>query len=93
MDMKLLPIVRRQPDKKEMKNYIQGVQQYCIHFCFLNFLSSWGSRKSILDIFNSTFRVEFRNIHFFYYLVKNGMRYCQNTTGTGRPFLKLTFFV
>ena len=71
--------------------HIQGVQQNTFHFCFSNFSASYGSRNSILDIFQQPFLCRFWKYPIFYYLVKSGPRYCKNTAGCS--FLKLTFFI
>ena len=70
---------------------LQGVQQNCIHFCYLNFSASKGSRNSILDISQQPFLCRFKKYRTFYYLVTSGQRYFQNTTG--KALEKLTFFV
>ena len=70
---------------------IQGVPQYCIHFCFLNFSTFYKRRNSILDIFQQPIFCRFWKYPIFYYSVKFGPRYWQNTAG--RSFQKLTFFV
>ena len=38
---------------------VENVHKNCLHFCFLNFSTSYGSRNSIFDIFNHPFRVDF----------------------------------
>ena len=70
---------------------IQGVPQYCFHFCFVKFLASEAPRSSILEIFQQPFPCRFQKYPISYYLVKPGTRYGQNTTG--RSFQKLTFFL
>ena len=70
---------------------LQGVPQYCIHFCFLNFSASYSHRNSILGIFQQAIMCRFWKYPIFYYSVKFGPRYWQNTAG--RSFQKLTFFV
>ena len=40
---------------------VQGVPQYCSHFCFVNFSASKASRNSILDIFQQPFSCRFKN--------------------------------
>ena len=59
---------------------VQGVPQYCIHFCVLNFSASSGSKNSILDIFQQPFSFRFQNCPICYDMVKSWPRYCQNTT-------------
>ena len=58
---------------------IQGVPQYCLHFCFVNFSASKAPRGSILNIFQQPFTCRFRNFQICYYLVQFWPRYCQNT--------------
>ena len=43
---------------------VQGVQQNCIHFCFLKFSASNASRNFILDIFQQPFQLDSKDIHF-----------------------------
>ena len=73
------------------RNIVQGVPQYCINFCFLNFSASYRRRNSILDIFQQPILCRFWKYPIFYYSVKFGLRYWQNTAG--RSFQKLIFFV
>ena len=70
---------------------LQGVPQYCINFCFLNFSASYKQRNSIFDNFQQPISWRFWKYPILYYSVKLGPRYWQNTTG--RSFQKLTFFV
>ena len=63
-----------------IKWILQGVQQNMFHFCFLNFSASYWSRNSILDIFQQPFPYRFWKYPFFYWLVKPGLSYFQNTT-------------
>ena len=44
--------------------FVQGVPQYCSHFCFVNFSASKAPRNFILDIFQLPFCVDFKNIQF-----------------------------
>ena len=60
---------------------IQGVQQICFHFCFLNFSASQGSRNFILDIFQLPFPCRVWKCPHLYYLVKSRLRYLQITAG------------
>ena len=52
-------------DEKIIKFDIQGVLQYCSHFCFVNLSASKAPRNTILDIFNCPFHVDF-NLLLFY---------------------------
>ena len=58
---------------------IQGVLQYYLHFCFVNFLASNEPRCSILEIFQKPFPCRFKSYPICYYSVKWWLRYCQNT--------------
>ena len=60
---------------------IQGVPQYCFHFSFLNFSTSKTPRNSILNIFQQPISCRFWKYPIFYFSVKYGPRYWQNTTG------------
>ena len=44
---------------------LQGVPQYCIHFCFFNFSASYRHRNSILDIFKTAYFVYIWKISIF----------------------------
>ena len=55
-----LIIILYHEDYNVHKQYnIQGVPQYCLHFCFVNFLASNALRSSILDIFQQPFQCRF----------------------------------
>ena len=43
---------------------LQGVPQYCFHFCFINFSASKASKSSILDIFQQSFQCRFWTIKY-----------------------------
>ena len=47
--------------KYRMCLILQGVPQYCSHFCFVNFSASKASINSILDIFQQPFSCRFKN--------------------------------
>ena len=60
------------------------------HVPLLFFEFPFGLEIPSWTFFNNPFRVDIKNSHFFYYLVKPGTRYCQDTKG--RPFQKSNFF-
>ena len=72
-------------------NNLQGVPQYCLHFCFVNFSASKAPKSYTLDIFQQPFLCRFQNYQICYYLVQFWLRYYQNTKR--KSLKKLTFFV
>ena len=64
---------------KNDKVNIQGVPQNTFRFNFLNFSASYESRNFILDIFQQPYPCRFKKYPVFYYLIKSGPRYCQNS--------------
>ena len=75
----------------KLLSFMQGVPQNITHFCPLNFSASLRSRSFILDIFQQPLSCRFLKYPVFYYLVKSGPRYCQNTKR--QSFLELTFCI
>ena len=58
---------------------LQGVPQYCLQFCLVNFSASKAPRSSILPIFQHSFFCRFQNYTICDYLVKSWPRNCRNT--------------
>ena len=60
-------------------NIIQGVPQYCLHFCFVDISASKATSSSILDIFQQHLLCRFQNCKICYALMRSWPKYYQNT--------------